>query len=220
MAEPRPRWRWVAEVRRYRNLKTGRFVSAKQVRIWTEDTIAASADRAAILGHLLGVGRIDLPTWHQGFRDLVRREIVKQYLAGRGGEQALSLADRGRISAVCRDQWKYMDKFANEISAGTLFEPEIVRRMRMYVNSAREAYERAARIAAKDAQFDEVSWIMDPHKEHCTGDPGCLELSARSWQSTTPWPYRNGRKDVYPGTGDTPCLTNCGCHLDYRRVGV
>jgi len=164
----------------------------------------------------LATKELRVEIWHQNMRDEIRRNVLEQYMAGRGGKGPLTVKERGSLGGMCKEQYTYLDRFAAEIAKGNLTEGQIRRRAEMYINSAGEAYERAQRRATEGTSLNEVSWVMDPPKEHCTGDPGCTELAALGWQNREPWPFRVGGDQIYPKQGRTPCLTNCGCTIHYR----
>jgi hypothetical protein len=89
-----------------------------------------------------------------------------------------------------------------------LLEAQIARRSRMYLNSAREAFERAKQRVKVALGMDEVQWVLG-QAEHCDG---CVAFSDLGWQKVDDDPY-NG---AFPGSGATQCLTNCQCSLEYR----
>jgi len=48
-------------------------------------------------------------------------------------------------------------------------------------------------------------WVLGA-AEHC---PDCLDLAGRGWMPIE-------ELEQVPGDGNTQCLTNCQCSLDYR----
>ena len=84
------------------------------------------------------------------FREEIKKEYIRQYLLGIGGRDQMTAADWGSIGGMLREQYRFLDGFLAEIAAGNLTEAQIMARARMYINSAREAYERAhGRVAGK-----------------------------------------------------------------------
>jgi len=160
-------------------------------------------------------GRVSVESWHQFMRDEIRRNYIQQYLAGRGGIGKMTFKDWGSIGGMITDQYRYLDKFAGEVAANELGPGTIARRAEMYINSSREAYSRAEKRAVEESELrrKEVRWVEDPVAEHCTDCDGLVLLG---WQPMDPWPFKSGGKDIYPGSGDTVCLTSCKCHLEYR----
>ena len=87
---------------------------------------------------------VSLETWQTAMRQEIKDEYIRQYLLGRGGLSQMTQADWGSIGGMLREQYRYLDRFAGEIAEGQLTEGQNKRRSQMYVNSAREAYWRAA----------------------------------------------------------------------------
>ncbi len=215
--------RWVYDSRsaRYRDLVTGRYVSSKQVRIWANAEIAASTDRVKILTQMLTSDRLTVTDWERGMREELRKAYISEYLAGRGGLYRMTQADWGSIGGMLgSDQFRYLSGFAREIASGNLTEGQILARARMYINSAREAYERAHGRAALEANLNTVHWHLTDigpagkPVEHCTD---CEGLEAMGWQSVGPTGgfIMPSGEETFPGAAATECLTMCMCWLDY-----
>jgi hypothetical protein len=213
--------RWVFDSRsaRYRDLVTGRYVSSKQVRIWANAEIAASTDRVRTLTQLLTSDRLTVTDWERGMREELRKAYISEYLAGRGGLYRMTQADYGSIGGMLADQYRYLSGFARQIAAGNLTEGQILARVRMYINSAREAYERAHGRSAQDAGQTTVHWHLTDigprgKVEHC-GD--CVTLEGMGWQPMGPQGgfIMPSGEETWPGTGSTECLTMCMCYLEH-----
>ncbi len=84
-------------------------------------------------------------------------------------------------------------------------EEQIRARVGMYVNSAREGYERAHERNAKALGMTEEKWELG-EAEHCDD---CVAYAAQGWQPIGTFPN--------PGDGSTQCLTNCKCHVIYQN---
>jgi len=201
------KFQWRPKVAQFWNATVGRLVPRLQVRQAAGRVLDASPVEA--WAEQVASGEMGVAAWHQAMRDEIRRNCIEQYLAGRGGTGPMTAREWGSVGGMIGEQYKYLDKFAAEVAEGKLSAGQIARRSRMYVNSAREALERAGRRAAREAELNEVRWVMDPDPsvEHCTGEPGCRELAAMGWQKAEPWPFKAGRRDALPGAGLTPCLT-------------
>ncbi len=206
------KWRFLDKLGQFWNQTVGKLVPRLQVRRWADRSIDAAP--VAEWASDLASGRLTLDRWEALMRERIKLEMLKQYAAGIGGVDRMTARDYGSVGGMIADQYRYLSRFAREIADGNLTEGQILRRMRMYVNSCREAYERAYRRAAAEAELDEERWVMDPQAEHCSGDPGCIELSALGWQPVS----ANAFGGRLPGSGHTPCLTNCRCHIERRRA--
>lgn len=189
---------------RYRNTETGRYVNRSEALAYVERSFDAS--RGVVNNYAASVvgGQISPSDWNTRMREEIKGEYIRQYLLGRGGRGSMTDEDFGSIGGMLADQYRYLDSFAAEVAAGNLSEAQIAARARMYVNSAREAYERG-HYRAVSGTHDEVRWMLGD-SEHCSD---CEDLAAVGWQSMD-------ALSTYPGAGATACLTNCKCSLDYR----
>lgn len=204
-------WQWDPRSARYRNLDTGRFVSQKQVAEWAALSIEASpvirwADQ-------LASERLSVGAWQAQMRAEIKAEYIRQYLAGRGGLEQMTPRDWGSIGGMLAEQYKYLDGFAAEIASGNLSAGQVAQRSTMYVNSGREAFERARERSAADAGMGRVRWSLN-NAEHCED---CVALSQMGWQRVEPWPFAVGGEQARPGSGATRCKTNCRCNLEWKK---
>ena len=209
-------WRWDDAAGRYRDLVTGRFISHDYVLSLIGQSMAATANVTDALGSFVSTGAINTADWQSAFFQEIKAEYIRQYLAGIGGRNMMTPADWGSIGGMLKEQLNYLKGFANEIAAGNLTEGHIRSRMAMYINSAREAYERArGRVVGKLGTMDEVHWNLDGPIEHCDD---CVSRENMGWQPIGPtggFPTIDG--ESFPGMGDTQCLTNCACSLSYQN---
>lgn len=204
------KWGWVGKVAQFWNRTVGRLVPRLQVQSWTNQSIDLSPAQSWAAD--LAEGRLSVQSWQQQMRQEIKREYIRQYLAGKGGIEQMTAKDWGSIGGAVGEQYKYLDRFAQEIADGNLTEGQIRVRSGMYVNSAREAFERAKERAATEAGFTEVRWVLNV-AEHCQD---CIDLSNLGWQRAKPWPFKVGGRAARPGSGATRCKTNCKCSTDYR----
>lgn len=201
-----PDWIWLpAPLFRYRDKDTGQFASADDVYDWGLISIREAQDDARLFAGLLADGSIDVGEWERRMRDVVKGEYVRQYLLGRGGREQMVAADYGSIGGMLAEQYGWLDDFAAEIAAGELSEAQIAQRADMYLNSSREAFERAKERAQKE-ETKEMRWNLTA-AESC---PDCVKLAGMGWQPTDD-PF-----GTTPGAGATRCKTNCMCHVSYR----
>jgi hypothetical protein len=205
-------WTWDKAIARYRDQETGRFLSSERVLEYVQESIGNGYPAMDQLAGYVANGTINADTWELALRDEIRQEYIRQYLLGVGGEGQMTKADWGSIGGMLKEQYHpYLDDFRKAIESGNLSEAQIAARARMYMNSAREAFERGKAKAAKRAGQDEVSWNVDASVENC---PDCLDFQALGWQKVADNPYDG----AYPGSGATACIVQCHCNLDYRKA--
>jgi len=203
-------WNWLKRIGQFINSVTRRVLSRPAQRELSELDLDANQDRVADLAHALAEDSITVGEWELAMREEIKTAYIEQYLLGRGGVEQMTQADWGSIGGSLSESYSYLSNFSRQIANGELAEGQIRRRSQMYINSAREARERALRRVALETGMTEVRWVIDPPAEHC---PDCVALEALSWKPIEPWPFGHS----IPGSGvDTQCLTACRCHLEYR----
>lgn len=199
-------WKWNEKAARYMwvNGKT-RFLSRAQVMSWVDASLRASTQATSTLAQLAHDKMLSPADWQTAMRREIKDEYIRQYLLGRGGRDQMTSKDWGKLGAMLKEQYKYLDGFQADVAAGNLTQDQIRARSEMYVNSAREAYERTQGAVAERWGADQERWVIDPTAENC-GD--CIAYQAEGWQAIGYFPF--------PGDGSTQCLTNCRCHKEYR----
>lgn len=190
---------------RYRDTATGRYVNRSDALAYVERSFDAS--RGVVNNYASAVigGSISPADWRNQMRAEIKGEYIRQYMLGRGGRGSMTDEDWGSTGGMLADQFRYLENFYDEVAAGNLSEAQIAARARMYVNSAREAYERGHFRAVQNTK-GEGHWNIDESKENCED---CIAQQDRGWIPIA-------EIDIFPGQGLTKCKTNCGCSMTYR----
>lgn len=142
-------WTYVAEKKRYRDDSSGRLVTERKLASHRDTFTDRAVDDMRDLVDSLDDGSLSLPDWQREMRGVVKRSHIDQYLLGRGGRNAMTQRDWGRLGRALRDQYQYLDGFAQDIADGKLSVAQIRARADLYVESSTNAYERG-REAAHD----------------------------------------------------------------------
>jgi hypothetical protein len=198
-------WKWNEAAGRYYNTETGRFLTRTRALEFVEASIDASGNATDLLASYVSDGLVSPADWHQLMKREIKDEYLRQGVLGKGGRAQMTQADWGSIGGQLKEQYGWLDKFAEQVATGDLSEATIRARSRMYIKSAREAYERAQATVAKGLGYDEEIWVLGI-AEHCDD---CVAFSEEGWQPIGYYPV--------PGQGQTQCLTNCACHKEYRK---
>ncbi len=198
-------WGWDPRSLRYRDTETGRFMPRTQVLEYVEKSLAGSSNAADTVATMLIDGKLSPKDFGGELKGELKSEYIRQYLLGKGGREQMGPGDWGSIGGMLKEQYKYMPDFIKEIEAGNLTEAQIRARVNMYINSAREGYERAHERNAKALGMTEEKWELGV-AEHCDD---CVAFAAQGWQPFGTFPT--------PGAGDTRCMTNCKCHIIYQN---
>ena len=141
------RWQWSTSASRYRDTTTGRFVAAATIQNLRDTFIVARMERTDQLAAQLASGQRTIQEWVLAMRDEVRLTYSSEYVFGRGGINAMTPSDWGRLGQAIRNQYGYLQTFAADIAAGQLSEGQIRARAHHYVGSAVQAFERGKGIA-------------------------------------------------------------------------
>ena len=136
-------WKWYGEpVYRYRDEK-GKFASQREVWDYSNKSIDFTSDEAAALARRLQAETLTIEAWEKEMRRLILNETMRQYMLGIGGRDQMTDEDYGSVGGMVSEQYKYLRQFAQKISEGKFSSAQIANYSRMYINSTREAFERA-----------------------------------------------------------------------------
>lgn len=206
MPSPRPMWQYDPNSRRYRNLRTGRYVGPAELeRLRNEfaDALTRQTDR---LAERLFDRSISIQTWVLEMRTLIKDSFIAQYAAAVGGLQNMTAADYGRIGAMLssqnQGQYWYLQRFAEAIAEGRLSEAQIMARAQMYMGASVQAFERG-----KAASYGLPKLPAYPGD----GTTRCLTNCRCSWQiveSLTAWQctWSLGRAEHCPDCRDRAAI--------------
>jgi len=168
-------WAWNKAASRYQNVETGQFMARKEVLGYVEKSITASGQATDILASYVADGLLAPGDFYSLMAREVKGEYLRQYMLGRGGRAQMTQADWGSIGGMLKEQYNpYLKNFVNEIAQGRLSEGQIRARARMYINSAREAFERANARARSDGQLELPAYPAD-------GQTVCLTNCNCNW---------------------------------------
>lgn len=139
---------------------------------------------------------ITIQKWTNDVRKHIRNSFVAEYLLGIGGKNVLDIVDINELKKMVKNQWKYFQKFAEEIKNGELTGAKIFQRIGMYGEAVTHGYEQAkAKSHAivlpeypadgnqqcfmncrchwhlkddpKNTNYVLATWTMNPNAEHC-----------------------------------------------------
>jgi len=157
-------------------------------------------------------GSISVAAWEAEMQEQIKREYIRQGLLGYGGREQMDARRWGSLGGQIGNQYRYLDRFAGDIATGDLSEAQIRARSRMYIESAKQAYERGQWDVKGEAGYTEVIWRVNYDAESCVD---CLDFGALGWQRIEDDPFSG----CWPGSGCSACLSNCRCWLEYRGQG-
>jgi hypothetical protein len=192
---------WIYNEQAKTYAKGGRGITPRRIVEARNQNVTATLPGVSELSTKLTTGRINLQSWVIQMRTQIKDIYLQQYMLGRGGKAMMTPSDYGRVGALLKQQYAYLDNFAKEIAAGKLTPAQIDMRAKMYIESATQCYERA-RASARglvlpvypgDGQTAcrvrcKCTWVIreDPQAWYCSWTLGiaehcedCLNLATR-----------------------------------------
>lgn len=200
------RYTYNANVGRYRDTITGRFVSQDVISDTLQTQIEATVNR--LQGYFTLALDPDEAFTLTNFRDAFVAELrtlhVQLAVVAAGGRDRATQADYGRTGQLLRQEYAYLNNFMAEVGNGELTERDARRRVGMYFDKAWATYGIVKRTKMQEQGFTEERRIRRS-TESCDD---CIRLEALSWQPIGTLPV--------PADGNTACLSNCKCDMVYR----
>jgi hypothetical protein len=133
----------------------------------------------------------------------VRTAALAATLALRG-PQELDAADRESVEAEVASQAVYLDGFRKAVIDGSQVpDGSLVSRAIMYGRASWKVAQAVQRRRAVESGMSEAKNVLGPTEESCGG---CIHETGKGWAPI---------EEMVP-PGDRVCLSNCGCHLEYR----
>lgn len=136
-------WGWIAKLRQYVNRLSNFVLRRSTLRSIVDANISSHQQDILALNQQLLSDAITVGEWQTSFQQHIKDSILQQYLLGRGGQTQMTQTDFGSVGGVYAEQLRWAKSFAQEIADGNLSPGAINRRSVMYINSSREAYNRA-----------------------------------------------------------------------------
>lgn len=207
-------WIWNESLRRYRDVDSGRILSFSAVHALIDDLVDVTVENVTdTLSDLLADGRMNVADWKAAMVEAIKYAYIEMAELGAGGRDQMTPAMWGSVGGALAAQYRYLDKFAEQIADGELSPAQIRARSEMYINSARSSYWRVRDRIEKEKGMTEELWVAQGDKNTCSP---CFEADSMGWQPIGTFSA--------PGSGSvlitphTECagLTKCRCTKLYR----
>ncbi|HEU4649021.1 MAG TPA: hypothetical protein VFS33_08180 [Gemmatimonadales bacterium] len=200
-APPRSRFDFDARSGQYRDRASGRFVARRWIRQELDTALDRAARRARDLVGDLRERRITLEQWHLEMKRLTKSAHLFGAAAAKGGWAQMGSADYGRVGQAVRDQYKWLERFADQVRAGLPMDGRALQRAELYVLSSRSLYHRVERLEMQSrAMRYEKSELHAA--DHCRQ---CLDEAARGWVPI----------GEFVPVGQRECRARCRCTVSY-----
>jgi hypothetical protein len=184
---------------RWRNSSTGRFVSNDAVVGEMRRHQTATYGTLDSLTKQLYAGQINVGQWQVAVASELKDAHLAQAMFGAGGRRNMGFAEFGRVGQTLREQYGFLDRFAQEIAAGKISEAQALARIEMYGDASQQSY--WAEYAERSSGL--LYYRLNP-AEHCSD---CIAREAGN-------PYTKETLRGYPGDGSTKCKTRDKCTIE------
>jgi len=195
---------------RYRYIKSGRFVSAANLRMGVLRVSTAQEQVMASLTQSLIDGEITQRQWYLQMRKAMKDQYRSSWLASIGGRENYTRSEVSKFGWSVRDQYRWLDNFFIQLQTGEqALNGFAVRRARMYARAGNGIYQNNLLRMALEHGMTEGRRILGENDNHChdSSRPGCIELAKKGWI-----PIR----ELTP-IGSATCLSNDLCRYEFRR---
>lgn len=200
---PRKKYEWSRKAARYRDPRTGRFITRNEVRGWVDKLVQQSQRRLATAADDLRNGRTSVGQWQKIMRDEIKQTQLAAEALVRGGWKQMTSRDFGRVGSRVREQFKYLDRFTREVESGKqASDGRLVQRAKSYAAAARVNFHESQTDQLAELGYSEEKNVLHV-AEHCDD---CVDQAALGW--------------VPIGTltpiGSRKCRVNDRCSVQYR----
>lgn len=137
-----PGWSWDPATRRYREEDTGRSYGERELRGLRERFLRQVTDRTLVVTGQLANRQISLEDWELEMRRVVKDAFGTAYMLSRGGRNAMTQGDWGRVGQMVGRQYRYLNQYAREIDGETVTRNKALSRAQLYVQAAMQSYQR------------------------------------------------------------------------------
>ena len=136
-----PLWVYDDRTKRYRDTKTGRFIGVSQMQDLRVEYMDKQKEIVTqrIAEYPKNPTKSDFDALNKDLRDIVKQTQIDMYTMGAGGRNGMSQRDWGKIGAMVKEQYKYLNGLVDQISRGEISPAQANARLKMYINSANEA---------------------------------------------------------------------------------
>lgn len=199
-----PEWSYDTTLARYRNQRSGRFLSQADALALTQRSITQAQRDLDGLMDQLDQRVLPLDQWQRQFAALIKQMHLAQYILGRGGLARTTPADFLELARLLKAEYRYLDSFGRDLSTGQLSLAQAKARARLYLAKSRLSYWAGHQQAQKQGPMPtEMRRLLAP-VDHC---PECLRYAQAGWVPLGQLPLP---------TVDCSCQSNCRCRVDYR----
>lgn len=190
---------------RYRDTRSGRFVSERSVRAVVDSIADGASDRMGRLAQELLDGSRSLGSFQAEMMREIKLSQLAAHTIARGGAAQMTPASYLAAARDIKEQYRYLRGMAADIASGRQpFNGSLVARARQYGQASRATFERTYGAGQQQRGFRFEANVLAP-AEHCSE---CRELTALGWVPI----------GTLPPIGRRLCRSNDRCRIRYART--
>lgn len=140
MSSPFDTFLYIDDLHNWRNLRTGRMVSGAVIQAEVEAHTVASQNLLEELTRRLFSGEIDTARWKMATASELKNAHIAYSMFGAGGRDNMTQASWGRVGGTLKDEFKWLQSFADDIATKNISEAQALARVKQYGNSASQSY--------------------------------------------------------------------------------
>lgn len=180
----------------------GKAVQPQTINQWVMDSIDAAKDSLRNDAQRMADKKLSVNAWRDKMREHIRAGHRNMAKLAYGPE--LSPKQLGRLGAIVKAQYKYLDNFVAGIKNKSVSRESSVSRSLLYLDALWATFQNELRRAKKDAGFTTCVNILNEEADNCTE---CPELTDKGEIPI----------DDMPMIGMRKCSIGCRCSIEYFR---
>lgn len=150
-------------------------------------------------------GIIDIPEWENEFADTLKKSHIRMTILASGGQQRTGLNSYAIAGRRLKEEYRFLDGFANALKDGELSEQQALHRAKLYAQSTVQTYYEAFHFNKNREGFKKAWRTTDPAAKHCNE---CPNYANSTWVDID---------KVIPKGAKCSCRGHCRCRIKYRR---
>lgn len=192
----------------FRYADTKRIVSRDRVLFELDQEVARTQTRLKGIARLLASDKIDLPTFQIRFAEELKLSHLRSASFGAGGRQQMSARQFGYVGAKLKEEYGFLDGFAQALANGELTATQALNRAGMYGQGIRSSFFRAEH-QTKDRDGFLGKRSLDAGASHC---PECVTYSTQGKYVPA--------SEIIPIATNCTCKRFCRCQITWQRGKV
>lgn len=184
----------------------GRLVPRERVMAFVAEEVQRA--QVELLSHTRQMAgqQITLAGWQRQMGATLKTTHLRLMALAAGGQDQLTQRHYGAAGYQLRQQYQYLDNYAQDLAAGKLSLPQALRRSASYAASAQVTFGIAEKISRQAEGFNAGKRLLDIQAKHCRS---CIRHEQPNWVPIA---------EIVSAGVDCECHNNCRCRVIYARV--